>query len=189
VGHDWGGVVAWNVPVRAPEMVERLIVLNAPHPAAFARALRGSSQVLRSWYVYAFQLPALPELLLSAFNFAMLGRLLRVDPVHRGAFTADDIRRYKRALGRPGALTAAINYYRAAVRRNPAALLRDPGRIDTPALLIWGEQDRALGLQLTKGLERWAPNIRVERIPDASHWVQNDTPRRANELMLGFLRQ
>jgi pimeloyl-ACP methyl ester carboxylesterase len=189
VGHDWGGVVAWNVPVRAPEMVERLIVLNAPHPAAFARALRGSSQLLRSWYVYAFQLPALPELLLSAFNFAMLGRLLRVDPVHRGAFTADDIRRYKRALGRPGALTAAINYYRAAVRRNPAALLRDPGRIDAPALLIWGEQDRALGLQLTEGLERWAPNIRVERIPDASHWVQNDTPRRANELMLGFLRQ
>jgi pimeloyl-ACP methyl ester carboxylesterase len=189
VGHDWGGVVAWNVPVRAPEMVERLIVLNAPHPAAFARALRGSSQLLRSWYVYAFQAPLLPELSLSAFNVAMLGRLLRTDPVHRDAFTEADIRRYKRALGRPGALTAAINYYRAAVRRNPADLLRDPGRIEQPTLLIWGEQDRALGRQLTERLEQWVPNIRVERIPDAGHWVQNDVPARVNELMLGFLRQ
>jgi pimeloyl-ACP methyl ester carboxylesterase len=189
VGHDWGGVVAWNAPLRAPALVERLIVLNAPHPAAFARALRGSAQLLRSWYAFAFQLPVLPELALSAFNFAAVGRLLRTDPVHRGAFTEDDIRRYKRALGRPGALTAAINYYRAALRRNPAELLRDPGRIEQPALLIWGEQDRALGVQLTEGLERWAPTIRVERIRDASHWVQNDVPARVNDLLLDFLRQ
>lgn len=189
VGHDWGGVVAWNVPGRAPALVERLIVLNAPHPAAFVRALRGSTQLLRSWYVYAFQLPLLPELSLSAFKFAALDRLMRTDPVHRDAFTEEDIRRYKRALGQPGALTAAINYYRAAVRRNPTELLRDPGRIEQPVLLIWGEQDRALGVQLTEGLEQWAPNIRVERIPDASHWVQNDAPARVNELMLGFLHQ
>ena len=189
VGHDWGGVVAWNVPLRAPPLVKRLIVLNAPHPAAFARALRGSTQLLRSWYVFAFQLPVLPELSLSACNFAVLDRLLREDPVRRNAFTEEDIRRYKRALRQPGALTAAINYYRAAVRRNPAELLRDPGRIEQPALLIWGEQDRALGVQLTEGLERWAPNIRVERIPDASHWVQNDAPARVNELILDFLRQ
>lgn len=187
VGHDWGGVIAWHVPVRAPAAVERLIVLNAPHPNAFARALRTPEQVRRSWYVFFFQLPLLPEAVFRAGGFALLDRILRTDPVHREAFTAEDIRRYKRALAQPGALTAAINYYRAAVRRTPLARQRTLPPIQQPTLLIWGERDRALSVRLTEGLDQWVPNIRVERIPDASHWVQNDVPQRVNELILAFL--
>lgn len=187
VGHDWGGAVAWQMPVRYPELVERLVVLNAPHPNAMARALLRGSQLRRSWYIFAFQIPALPEATFAAFNGALLARLFRKDPVRRDAFSEADIGRYRRAFHRPGTLTAAINYYRAAVRRNPLEALRGDGRIACPTLLIWGERDRALGVELSEGLERWVPDIRVERLPDASHWVQNDAPERVNALLLEFL--
>lgn len=187
-GHDWGGGVAWYVPMRHPEAVERLIVLNAPHPAAFARELRTPGQMRRSWYMLFFQLPWLPEALFRARGSAVLERTLRSDPVRRGTFNDEDIRRYVRAFNQPGAPTATINYYRALARRDPREAMREPPTIDCPTLLIWGEQDRYLGVRLTEGLERWAPGIRVERIPDASHWVQVDAPDRVNDLMLGFLK-
>jgi pimeloyl-ACP methyl ester carboxylesterase len=91
-------------------------------------------------------------------------------------------------LAQPGAITAAINYYRALFQRNVFELKRQIGPVDLPTLLIWGEQDRYLGLNLTQGLERWVPDIRVERIPEASHWVQADAPGRVNQLIIDFLR-
>ena len=188
VGHDWGGAVAWSVPMRHPELVERLVVLNAPHPAAFARELRTPGQLLRSWYIFFFQVPWLPEASFRAANFALLERTLRTDPVRPGAFSDEDVRRYKRALAQPGALTATINYYRAAVRTDPREALREPSPITCPTLLIWGDRDRYLGPALTEGLERWVPAIRVEHIPDASHWVQADPPERVNDLLVSYLR-
>lgn len=188
VGHDWGGAIAWQMPVQYPQRVERLVVLNAPHPRRFVRAVFSSSQLLRSWYIFAFQAPLIPEAVFRAFDFALIGRIFKTDPVRPGAFTDADIRHYKRALGQPGALTAAINYYRAAVRRDPRQAARTATLISCPTLLIWGERDRALGVNLSVGLERWVPEIRVARIPDASHWVQNDAPARVNELLLDFLR-
>ncbi|MGH2599418.1 MAG: alpha/beta fold hydrolase, partial [Dehalococcoidia bacterium] len=174
VGHDWGGAVAWYVPMRYPDAVERLIVLNAPHPAALMRELHTLDQLRRSWYVFVFQIPWLPEAAVRARGYAMLDRTLRTDPARPDAFSDDDIRRYKRALAQPGALTAAINYYRAAFRRDPRTATRDLRPITCPTLLIWGERDRYLSPRLTEGLDRWVPNLRVERIPDASHWVQVD---------------
>jgi pimeloyl-ACP methyl ester carboxylesterase len=188
VGHDWGGAVAWSVPMQYPDLVQKLIVLNAPHPAAFARGLRSPDQLRRSWYMLFFQLPWLPEATFRAADFAVLERTLRTDPARRDAFSEEDIRRYKRALARPGALTATINYYRAAFRRNPREALREPAPITCPTLLIWGDRDRYLGADLTRGLEQWVPNIRVEHIPGASHWVQLDAPERVNDLIIGFLR-
>src|SRR5262249_56676185 len=103
VGHDWGGGVAWHTALTQSAVVERLAVLNAPHPAAFFRELRTLRQLLKSWYIFFFQLPALPEALCRRGNFAWLERTLRSDPARPGAFSEEDIRLAKQALARPGA--------------------------------------------------------------------------------------
>jgi pimeloyl-ACP methyl ester carboxylesterase len=186
IGHDWGGAIAWAVAMRLPEVVDKLVVLNAPHPAVFFRELRVPRQMLRSWYVLFFQFPVLPEWFLRFRNFSFLDRTLLQEPVHRDAFSAADVRHYKQALSQPGALTAAINYYRAAIRYHHDAQ-RAIRRITTPTLLLWGERDRYLGLPLTQGLEPWVPDLRIQRIADASHWVQNDAPEQINRALLAFL--
>ena len=189
VGHDWGGGIAWGVPMRYPDLVSKLIVLNAPHPLAFQRELRSPRQLAKSWYMFFFQLPWLPEASFRAGGYRFLERVLRRDPVQAGAFTEEDIARYKEAIAQPGALTAAINYYRAALRTNPFRAAREVETITAPTLLIWGERDRYLSIRLTEDLDRWVPNIRVERIADASHWVQVDAAERVNDLMIDFLRE
>lgn len=188
VGHDWGGAVAWQVAMRHPEAVHRLAVLNCPHPAVFLRKIWTLGQLRRSWYIFFFQLPWLPEWWIRRRNFAGLERLWTGDPTRPGAFTDEDVAAYKQALGQPGALTATINYYRAVFRRSPVAANREARPIDVPTLLIWGERDRHLGVPLLDGTEEWVRNLRIERLPDASHWVQNDAPERVNELLVGFLR-
>jgi pimeloyl-ACP methyl ester carboxylesterase len=187
VGHDWGGVIAWKLALGRPDLVDRLAVLNAPHPAAMRRELRGLAQWFRSAYVLFFQLPRLPEWLILRDGCAFLDKVLR-QTVRRGAFSREDVARYKQALSVPGAATAALNYYRAAMRF-PTRPAEDERPITTPTLLIWGERDRYLGVRLSEGLGRWVRRLRVERLRNASHWVQNDDPERVNALLLDFLRQ
>jgi pimeloyl-ACP methyl ester carboxylesterase len=186
VGHDWGGAVAWGLALGRPQVVERLVILNAPHPAAFFRELRTPRQRLRSWYMLFFQLPGVAEWVFRARNYAWLERVLRHDPIRPGAFTDEEISLYKQALDRPGALTAAMNYYRAMFRHR-AKVQRQMRCITVPTLLLWGERDRYLGRRLTEGLEPWVQNLRIERLPDASHWLQNDAPEWVNRLLLEFL--
>jgi len=192
VGHDWGGLIAWQTAIDRPGVVDRLTILNAPHPSAYERAIRSSLRQLRkSWYVAYFQLPVLPELGLGWNDFAMLDRILGDGTVKPDAFTETDIDRYKRALARPGARTAALNYYRALARRNAKLTISQGGVGDlpvrVPTLLVWGEQDDALDISLTEGLEEWVDDLRVERLPDASHWVQFDAPKRVSELLKSHL--
>jgi pimeloyl-ACP methyl ester carboxylesterase len=187
VGHDWGGVIAWKLAGSFPEVVDRLVVLNAPHPAAYWRELRRPGQWLRSAYILFFQLPLLPEWLLRAGDFALLEAAWRWQPARTGAFSMADIRRYREALARPGALSAALNYYRALFWYPHDSLAPLPP-IAVPTLLIWGERDPYLGLPLTEGLSTWVRDLRVARLPSAGHWVQIDAPARVNRLLLDFLK-
>ena len=185
VGHDWGAAVAWGFAMAYPERLQRLAILNVPHPITFMRSLRTLRQLRKSWYVFFFQLPWLPEMSARRGNYAFVRQALR-GGVKRGAFTPEDVERYVEAIARPGALTAAINYYRALFRAAGAAR-RQIRRIDAPVLVIWGEHDRYLGSELAEPPREWVPNARLERLPTASHWVQNDEPERVNALLLGFL--
>lgn len=185
VGHDWGGMIAWCVAGRHPEVVDRLAILNAPHPALFRRQLRRSRQAFRSAYVPLFALPGIPERLLSAFGHFGIRQMLVRASGRPGVFPPDELRRYADAMATPGALTAGLNYYRANIRVGLGGMAI--GRIEPPTLVIWGERDPALGVNLLDGLEALVPRLRVERLPGIGHWVQQEAPHRVNALLVDFL--
>ena len=183
VGHDWGGAIAWQVAMSHPERVTRLAVLSCPHPFAIARALiRSRAQRRRSWYFFFFQLPLLPERRLSGDGIRVWIR------GWGGRMGESDLDRYVDAFAQPGALTAAINYYRAALGLARRSLRARPPKVQAPALVIWGAQDRILGLELTQDLERWmAAPVRLEILADAGHFVQQDAPDEVSRLLCEFL--
>ena len=187
VGHDWGGALAWAFAMSYPQMTERLIVMNAPHPQAMQRAFRTLKQLRKSWYMFAFQLPWLPENALLRNNAYEIGRMLKGAAVQKSAFPNEVLATYQEAMSKPGAMTAALNYYRQLFR-HPLRSAKNYTSIGVPTLLIWGEQDIALGIELTYGLEQWVPNIQIKRIPDSGHWVQQEKPELVNMLMAEFLR-
>jgi epoxide hydrolase 4 len=184
VGHDWGAAVAYSVAMRHAEMLESLSILNVPHPERMLAGFRTWRQLRKSWYMFFFQIPGLPERLIARDDFSFAKRSLRADS--REAFSDADLERYVEAWSQPGALTGMINYYRAALRRSPRAAQSSLVPIKTRTLVIWGERDRHLGAELAEPLPQWVPNVRVERIPEATHWVQHDAPERVNELLVEF---
>lgn len=189
VGHDWGGVVAWHLAGAHPAVVRRLAVLNAPHPARFAEEFRRWRQLRRSWYVLAFQLPWLPEAALRARDFAAVTRIFERDPSRAGAFTREDLARYRGAMAEPGALTAMVNYYRAAGRRVIQGRAERAAVTPHETLLLWGERDRHLDPSLSRGLERSVPRLTTVRFPGASHWIMADEPEEVSRALVGFLRR
>jgi pimeloyl-ACP methyl ester carboxylesterase len=197
VGHDWGAGVAWAVAQKYPERVSKLAVLQVP-PAAAWRANLTMGQVLRSWYMFFFQLPRVPEWAIRRNNFKGLDSVFKDKVVRRGSFTDADVQIYREALGQPGALTSAINYYRANVFRimrgsktagtEPFEQTRKVRRIRVPTLFIFGEQDFAILPQTVRGVEDYidAPYSEL-RIPDSGHWVQNEAAEEVNTALINFL--
>jgi epoxide hydrolase 4 len=182
VGHDWGGSVAWTLAMLHPEVVDRLVILNAAHPRRLTEGLRNPRQLERSWYFFYFQPANQPEMHARRDDWRFLKRFLRDA---RPPYTEEELRHYTEAWARPGAVTAMIDYYRAAVRLGSKQAVLP---IAAPTLVIWGEKDRYLGRKLAQPHDEDVPNLdRVERLPDASHWVHHDEAERVNELLIGFL--
>jgi pimeloyl-ACP methyl ester carboxylesterase len=184
VGHDWGGAVAWWTALRHPRRVARLAVLNMPHPAVFHETLRQSSaQRRRSLYIGFFQLPWLPERVLRARDWALLEKTMR-QAGRPGAFTDADFAHYRRAWEQPGALSAMLAWYRAALRARPAAALRQ--RVTVPTLLLWGARDRFLCREMARPSVDLCDRGHLAVLEEATHWLHHEEPGRVNPLLADF---
>ena len=186
IGHDWGALVAWTFAIRRTRPLARLVIINVPHPLCFRRELKTWGQRRKSWYVGFFQVPVLPELLLAAGGGSWLVKMLRDGARSRDAFPDEVLEIYRANVSAPRAARAMLNWYRAAGRDVLAARDLD-APIDTPTLVIWGEQDVALGLPCLDGTDRYVRDLRIERLPDVSHWAQEDAPQEVNRLLGQFL--
>ena len=184
VGHDWGAGVAWSFAMAHPEMIERLVVLNGPHPERMLHGLRNPIQLLRSWYMFFFQIPELPEAVARLDNFKFFLKPMREEPTNPVAFEPSDIARYVEAYSKEGALTAMVNWYRAIVRGKAVKV----ARTDVKALILWGELDPHLGRELATPSPELVPNAHVVFVPGATHWLQHDAPARVNEELIAFFR-
>jgi pimeloyl-ACP methyl ester carboxylesterase len=181
VGHDWGAVVAWALAMTWPDLVERLMVINVTHPSITRRKLYTPQRLLKWWYMLFFQLPWLPELLLRQPQVLADG--LKRIAVRKEAWTSEDVRAHVEAFRQPGAATASLNYYRAALRHGVDGMRR---RVRCPSMLVWGERDPILGDDLLEGIESCVPGIRVHRLP-VGHWVPFEAAEELNDLLLSFL--
>lgn len=186
VGHDWGAGVAWSFAMSRPEMVERLVVLNGPHPKRLLEELmRNPIQLIRSWYMFFFQLPALPEAVARLDEFAFFLKPLREEPTNPDAFSREDLARYAEAFSQPGAVTSMVDWYRAIFRGAAVPIVRT----EVEALVLWGEKDRHLGRDLATPSPELVPNARVVFLPNATHWVQHDDPERVNAELIAFFHE
>ncbi|GAB4814773.1 hypothetical protein N2152v2_001819 [Parachlorella kessleri] len=194
-GHDWGGMIGWHVAHMYPELVDRLAVVCFPHPQRFKCSQMSLEQLRRCWYIFAFQLPWLPELLLQAGDYNVFDAMFLKGPTackRPGAVTSQQVERYKIAFSQPGALTGSINYYRALLdesTRNPdhsvQKALQRP--LTMPVLLMWADQDAVLRPPLLRGTEKHVLNLRVHMLENCSHWAQQDRPEEVNRLLKDFL--
>ncbi len=189
VGHDWGGAIALGVALNEPQVIDHLVVLNAPHPAKYVKALKSNfRQMCRSWYVFFFQLPYLPEHLVRRKWW--INHFMRGWSIRKETFSDEDLKQYEQAINIPGAANAIINYYRAAIRATLKKRAGEsaPRKIDVPTLLIWGEEDKALGKELTYNMDSlFTGPFHIEYIPNCSHWVNEEQPELVNQLILDFL--
>jgi pimeloyl-ACP methyl ester carboxylesterase len=187
VGHDWGGIVAWWLARHYPERIERLAILNAPHPAVMKRTLLlNPAQVLKSSYALFFQLPHLPEAILRNNDWELVVKGLHGSS-RAGTFTEADIEQYRQAWWKPGAFTAMLNWYRANFRLPPE--IPADGRIHVPTLIIWGARDVALSREMAGLSADLCQDHRLVIFEGASHWVQHEQAARVKALLLGFLNK
>jgi len=182
-GHDWGAAVAWSVALLHPNRVARLAILNVPHPSVMRRYLMQDRRQLRkSWYMFFFQIPYLPEAFLSASNFRR-GTASLVGSSRPGTFSDDDLAQYRAAWSQPGALTAMINWYRAAFRHRA----KFPDRtVRVPTRILWGMRDAFLTAEMARDSLRYCTDAELIQFPDATHWLQHEEPVRVSQILVDF---
>ncbi|WP_395322505.1 alpha/beta fold hydrolase [Variovorax sp. UC74_104] len=182
VGHDWGGMVAWHLAAREATAIERLVILNAPHPATFfSFALTHPLQMLRSSYVGFFQMRWVPEAVLRANDFALLQAALTRSS-RAGTFGEDQLAGYRAAWAEPGALRAMLDWYRAMPFAQPCT-----DEIEAPVRIVWGDADSALEPGLAEAALPYCRNGEVVHLPHASHWLHHEEPQKVSSLLLEFL--
>ena len=189
LAHDWGAVIAWCFAIRRRRPLDRLVVMNLPHPAPFARELRTWKQLRRSWYALFFQLPRLPEALMRAGDYRVIRDAFRGSAIDQSRFPDEVLQVYRDNAARPGALTAMLNYYRAVVRGGGGERQRKLGyaMIETPTLLLWGEADVALCKETTFGTDQYVRDLTLRYLPRVSHWVQQEAPEAVNAMLEAWL--
>lgn len=182
-GHDWGAAVAWSAAILHPQRVAKLAILNVPHPSVMLRYLRTNlRQMRRSWYMFLLQLPALPEVIFSAFNFRFgANALLRSS--RPATFSREDLSLYRAAWSEPGALTGSMNWYRAAFRSR--AKFPDP-TVRVPTKIIWGERDAFLLFEMAQASLPYCADAELVSFPGATHWVHHEEPERVSQLLHDF---
>jgi pimeloyl-ACP methyl ester carboxylesterase len=184
-GHDWGAAVGWSTALLHPQRIAKLVVLNAPHPSVMRRFLSTRPrQLLRSRYMFFFQLPWLPEAVFSAFDFRIGTRAL-LRSSRPATFSAEDLAHYRTAWSQPGALTAMINWYRAAFRTR----ITFPDKaVHVPTRILWGERDAFLLAEMARESLAYCTNAELVAFANATHWLQHEEPARVSELMIEFFR-
>lgn len=189
LAHDWGAAVAWAFALSPPRPLDRLVIMNLPHPTLFARGLRTWAQIKRSWYGAMFQVPKLPEALLRAGQGRAIAEAFRGMAIDKSRFPEEVTDVYRRAALEPGALTAMVNWYRALRFTTPEwrALVADPPILEVPTLLLWGEEDAALGKELTYGTNELVRDLTLRYLPNVSHWVQQEAPEKVNAMLEAWL--
>ena len=189
IGHDWGAAVAWAFAIGNVRPLTGLVIMNVPHPACFARELKTWKQLSKSWYMFLFQAPKLPEALLAANDGAAIRRAFHGDAIDKSNFTPDVLDVYAGAARRK-ALTPMLNWYRAAARGSFFRAARmDLPMIEVPTLMIWGEADRALDIANVRGTERYVRDLTLKRLPNVSHWVQQERPDLVNPILEVWIRE
>lgn len=190
VGHDWGAVVAWTVALNHPERLEKLTILNVPHPDVMRRfILEDKQQRKNSWYVFFFQIPFFVEWMLSKENFRNMARML-VGSGRKSTFTRSDIEAYKKAWSQPGALTAMLNWYRSIFRGSLKYIFKKipTRRVSVPTRILWGMNDVALSHEMAKPSAELCDDGELIFFEKATHWVQHDEADAVNKNLIEFLR-
>jgi pimeloyl-ACP methyl ester carboxylesterase len=184
-GHDWGAAVAWSAALLHPQRIAKVVILNVPHPSVMRKFVsRRPRQLLRSWYMFFFQLPWLPESLFSAFNFRMGVRAL-LRSSRPGTFSDEDLAQYRSAWSQPRAVTSMINWYRALFRTH----IKFPDKtVRVPIRILWGERDAFLLVEMAHESLRYCSNAELFTFANATHWLQHEEPARVSELLIDFFR-
>lgn len=187
VGHDWGAAQAWAFASRSVRPLERLVIMNVPHPACMLRELRKFRQLRKSWYIFFFQIPWLPEKLFTARRAKAIGDAFTNMAVDKTRFPPEVTDVYREAAMKPGAMRSMINYYRAAIRGARRTLRDDFATIEIPTLMIWGLEDTALSKETTDGTDEHVSDLTLRFLPGVSHWVQQEAPETVNTMLAAWL--